>query len=91
MKVTVPEKEVEVCDLCQHDGYLETCLFCQGKFCLTCHGIIPGCIHKVQVCRKCGGEPALREIVSAYVPRLTEILNERDADIIELGNKRRED
>lgn len=85
MKITVPEKEVEVCDICQREGCLQTCIHCDGRYCLTCNGIMPGCIHKVDVCRKCGKNGIVQAIVEKHVPAITAVLNTRDTEIIEAG------
>lgn len=82
----VPEKEVEVCDLCGRDGYLQTCKACKGRYCLTCDAIITGCVHKLDVCRACGKKPEVLAISEKYVPQLVAVLKSRDAELAELSN-----
>lgn len=82
----VPEKEVEVCDLCGRDGYLMTCKSCKGRYCLICEAIIAGCVHKLDVCRACGNKPEVLAISKKYVPQLVAVLKSRDAELAELSN-----
>jgi len=82
MKKTIPQKEVEVCDYCGRDGYLVTCIFCNGRFCLS-HGkaIIAGCVHQVPVCQKCGENETVLEIVYRHAPLIDNAIQKRDAEI----------
>ena len=86
----VPEKEIEVCDICHRDGYLMTCKACGGRYCLMCHATITGCIHRVDVCRKCGESARVVAIAEKYAPRLVAILKERDAELAQLSNRQAE-
>lgn len=84
MKKTLPPREVELCDCCNREmGYLETCKFCGGRYCLSCRALIPGCIHQVDVCRNCGEEPALVAVVEKYAPLIKSVLEARDIEISE--------
>jgi hypothetical protein len=85
MKITIPLKEIEVCDRCFREGYLQSCIVCGGKFCLTCEGIICGCAHKTRVCKPCADEPSVLEVVKKYVPRLVRIIAARDAELAGIG------
>jgi hypothetical protein len=38
MKIKI-NKEVEVCDFCQREGFLTTCVVCRKKYCIMCNGI----------------------------------------------------
>ena len=77
----IPAKQVECCDCCGRDGYLMTCKACCGKYCLLCDAIITGCVHKLDVCRKCGETESVKAIAQNYVPKLVAILKERDAEL----------
>ena len=88
MKTIIPKKEVELCDICERDGYLKTCKSCGRVYCLTCEGIVPGCIHAMDVCRICDDDERVRAVSEKYAPRITSILKERDQ---ELNSLRRAD
>lgn len=82
MKVTVPAKEIELCDVCHRDSsWLVTCLFCGNRYCLTCEAIISGCIHKVRVCRKCGENETVLAIVEKHAPLIRSVLEARDIEL----------
>lgn len=78
---------MEVCDTCGRDGYLSTCVACKGRYCLTCEAIIIGCVHTLDVCKKCGDTPAVRAISEKYVPKLVALLKARDKDLTRLSKK----
>ena len=86
MKTTIPAKEVELCDICHRDGYLMTCKACGGRYCLLCDAIITGCVHKLDVCRKCGDSEPVQAIAKKYVPQLVAVLKARDAELAQLSN-----
>lgn len=85
MKITIPSKETEVCDRCRREGYLQSCIVCGDKFCLTCEGIICGCVHETDVCKKCENEPAVLAVVKKYVPRFMRVVKARDAEFETAG------
>lgn len=78
MKVTKPAREVTVCDLCSKEwSVLDTCLVCGKEYCYTCHGTMPGCIHAVEVCRKCSERPDVVEVVKRHAGPLRSLISER--------------
>lgn len=81
MKKTLPPREVELCDCCHREGYLETCKFCGGMYCLLCRAVISGCAHQVDVCRNCETNPKLLTIIEKYVPLIVSVLEARDIEI----------
>jgi len=86
MKITVPEKEVGACDLChREDACLQTCLSCGNRYCLLCEAIIYGSIHKVDVCRKCGQDKLVLEVVDKFAQHIKSVLQERNGALIKLN------
>lgn len=82
MKKMLPPREIEVCDCCHREnGYLITCKFCGGRYCLSCRAIISGCVHQVDVCRNCDDEPELIAVVEKYAPLILSVLKARDIEI----------
>ncbi len=79
MKVLKPEREVEVCDTCQHEGFLQVCLVCGKQFCMSCHGIIAGCWVSPNVCRGCSRRADVLKVVGLYAKQITPIIAERRA------------
>lgn len=87
MKITIPSKETEVCDICGRDSYLQTCKACGGRYCLTCDSIITGCVHKLDVCRKCGKTEAVMAIAEKYAPRFVRVIKARDEELAALRSE----
>lgn len=90
MKIKVPSKTVEVCDVCSREvsGCLLTrCLVCTREFCYICRGIICGCIHEVDVCKNCDDDERVRGVVSKFAKPLSQILKKRDAALSKLVPK----
>ena len=81
MKVTLPAEDIEVCDRCRRDGYLQQCPVCGGQFCLTCHGIIAGCWVDPDVCRGCARRPDVQAVVERHAAAITPIIKRRTADL----------
>ena len=81
-----PAQQIEVCDCCGRDGYLQTCKACGGKYCIIHNAIITGCIIEVPVCRKCQGRPDVLAIVEKYAPLINAPRKERDAEISALND-----
>jgi hypothetical protein len=77
MKRTIPERTIEVCDSCGREGYLQTCVACGGKYCLTDDGIVPGSFGFVDVCRDCGKRDDVRAICDRYSKKLAPIFRAR--------------
>lgn len=82
-----PGKEIEVCDSCQRGGFLQTCVVCKGRYCLTCEAIIVGCIHELKVCKKCGDDKAVQAISKKYAPVISAVLKERDVELSKLNDR----
>lgn len=78
MKITIPAKVKEVCDICHGDGFLQTCLTCKGRYCLTCDAIMAGCVHEVDVCRKCSDRQDVQILVKRWAPRISAVIKKRD-------------
>ena len=82
MKVTVPAKEVELCDVCRREvAFLDTCLYCGNRYCLTCAAVIAGCIHSVRVCRRCENNETVLAIVSKHATPIKVAIATRDHEI----------
>lgn len=77
MKVTKPAEEIEVCDICHRDAYLQTCIVCGGRYCLTHQAIIPGCWVKPIVGRCCQDRDDVQAIVARFSERITPMIEAR--------------
>lgn len=77
MKIKQPEKEIEVCDLCQYEGVLRTCIVCGHEYCYTCECIIGGCWVRPTVCRICGNRDDVEKVVRAFADQITPIIAAR--------------
>jgi hypothetical protein len=88
VKISVPATEVEVCDVCHREGYLQTCIFCGGRYCLLCRGRIPGCIHTVDVCSTCAKDKAVLGIAAKHAPLINAAIMARDAEIVRASLQR---
>ena len=89
MKIKIPAREdteTEVCDICHRGGYLQTCKACGGKFCIIHDDYVPGCIHKLDICRTCSDRPEVITIAANFAPKIKAVLNERDAELAKLCN-----
>jgi hypothetical protein len=86
MKKTKPATEIELCDICQREtALLDTCPVCKSRYCLTCRAIIPGCIHTVEVCRKCGHKDDVLAVVMAHAPIIQAAIRARNNEISKLN------
>ncbi len=79
MKVKKPAVEVEVCDRCQREGYLQTCLVCGERYCLTCQGLVAGCMVETNLCRKCTKREDVRKVTDRYAAKIRPVVKRRDA------------
>ncbi len=79
MKLKIPAKTIEVCDVCQRENssWLTDCTVCVKKYCLLCRAIIAGCVHEVDICKRCGDLDEVREVVDKFVKPLLKVLDER--------------
>lgn len=86
MKLTVPAKVVDCCDLCRRHGssiFLKKCLVCQRECCVACAGSVLSSVVGPDVCQACANLPYVEEICDRYAMRLLELLKQRDAEICE--------
>jgi hypothetical protein len=81
MKTEIPARTAEVCDRCHREGFLQTCIRCGGRYCLTCDGIVAGCVVSPDVCRECSHDPVVVKLCEEYSPKLQKLVEERDAKI----------
>jgi len=76
--ITVPEKEIEICDFCKGgDKYLQKCVVCGKEYCLICKGIGTNPYH-LKLCPNC---IKLDEVVQAINNAVPEY--RRNADDLE--------
>lgn len=87
MKVTVPEKTVEVCDCCNREGFLQTCEVCQIAYCLTCEGLVIGSGGFTRLCRKCSERDEVKALCERYAEQLRPIYRKRSAALKRLGQR----
>jgi hypothetical protein len=80
MKIKVPSKTVEVCDICQRQtgGVLTKCVVCYKEYCHLCEAIMAGCVHQPDVCKECAEHPKVKAVVERYAPLLVKLLKQRD-------------
>lgn len=87
MKIQQPAQEKEVCDHCQREGVLETCLVCGARFCLLCECYLPGCMVPPYVCKPCDKRKDVQRLVTHYGDRIRELCGVRDKQLRTLGAK----
>ncbi len=88
MKVKIPSKTVEVCDLCRREipsGCWSKCIICKKEYCRTCEAIIGGCIHQPKLCRECSKRDAVYDVVQRFASRIQRVLDDRDAAMVKAG------
>jgi len=93
MKKTIPAREaevVEVCDICQHEGYLQECLACGNSYCMIHRALIPGCWYPPQVGECCEDRDDVREIVRQHSEQIAPIIKARGAALAKLQNRQQE-
>ena len=82
MKIKVPSKTVEACDICERPvggGLLTKCVVCGKEYCSTCEAIMCGCIHQPDVCKKCADHDAVKATVDKFAGPLMAVLKQRNA------------
>jgi len=93
MKITLPSKEIEVCDICQptkENQILYTCIFCRKRYWLSCKGGVVGAIKQPDICMNCEEDDNLIHIVERHAPLIKEAIERRDNEIKSAGkNKER--
>lgn len=81
----VPSKEIKACDICGREAnYLKKCQSCGKEYCIICDAIIYGCVHKVEVCRKCQDRKEVQVISEKYAPRIAKLLRDRSRELWKL-------
>lgn len=80
MKIKVPSKTVEACDICgRQNSLLDECEVCKREYCFTCEAIICGCVHQPDVCRECAESDKVRAVILRFVKPLVDVLKKRTA------------
>lgn len=90
MRVKIPSKTVEGCDICERpvgETLLTTCVICKKRYCNTCEAIVAGCIHQPDICKECARIDCVRETIERFAPKLTKLLNWRDTAMKRLRGK----
>lgn len=77
MKVTIPEREIEVCDRCNKEGFLDRCHVCGDTYCLTCEGTVAGSGGFTTLCRKCAERDDVKSICDEFARQLSVIYDRR--------------
>lgn len=88
MKIKVPAKTVEACDICKREctgSLLTECVVCGKEYCHTCEAIMSGCIHQPDVCKRCAENKAVQAAVKTFAPSLVRALKARDVVLAGLG------
>ena len=88
MKLKIPAQVKEVCDFCQRDGVLRTCLVCGKEFCLSCQSMIAGCMVRPKICKECDDRKDVQAIVSRYGWKISAVRDKRDAELRRLAAKK---
>ena len=81
MKVKQPAREVDVCDRCHREGFLQECHVCGAQFCLTCRGIMAGCWVSPDVCRDCSKRPDVQDVVERHTAQIAPIIKARTGEL----------
>lgn len=93
MKIKIPAKVVEACDICKRDCSfipLEKCMVCDADYCHTCEAIICGCIHQPNVCKVCANSDSkrgqrVRAVIEKFTTPLLAVLKKRDTALRRIG------
>lgn len=79
MRVKVPAKTVEVCDICgRQTTILEKCIVCKKDYCVVCVAYLPGCYIAPDVCKKCDDRPDVVKAVARYSAAFAKLYKLRD-------------
>lgn len=88
MKIKVPSKTVEACDICQREtGVLTTCTICGKQYCFICEPYLPGCMMKPHVCKKCDDRKDVQDVVKRYSKDFVRIFKLREKALARLPKK----
>lgn len=89
MKIKIPAKTVEACDICQREtGVLETCTVCGKQFCYMCHPYLPGCMIRPHVCKNCDAREDVKKLVERYSHDFVKIFKLREKALARLPKTR---
>ena len=84
MKKTIPEREIEVCDVCEKNERCHLrCICCGGMYCDRCEALIGGRVTQTRVCKKCGDRKGVQVIVQSYGVNFTRLLDARAKELRE--------
>jgi len=78
VKLTTEPREIEVCDFCRRERFLQTCIVCGRQYCLTDQGTVPGCWVGPNVCRKCDEREDVKKVCDKYANQITPIVRKRN-------------
>lgn len=81
MKIKVPAKTVEACDICQRQvggGLLSKCVVCGKEYCHICEAIMCGCIHQPKICEHCGANEKVKSVVQRFAKPILTLILKRD-------------
>lgn len=85
MKLKVPSKTVEACDLCRREtSVLTTCVICGKEYCYMCHPYLPGCMIEPHVCKKCDDRDDVKKVVARYSQNFVRIFKLREKSLARL-------
>lgn len=88
MKIKIPSKTVDACDICgRESSFLTKCVVCGKDYCNTCEAIICGCIHHPDLCKECRRCPEVEGVVDRFVKPLLAILHRRNKALRSLRRK----
>lgn len=80
MKIRVPSKTVEACDICRRESQcLTACVRCGKDYCHICEAIIMGCIHQPDLCKLCKDVAGVVTAIMKFSQPLRALLKKRDA------------
>ena len=89
MKIKIPAKTVEACDLCKNEtSALETCTVCGKQFCYMCHPYLPGCMIQPHVCKECDDREDVKKLVERYSHDFVKIFKLREKALARLPKAR---
>lgn len=84
MKITMPEKVVDVCDFCSKEGFLEKCVVCKRQFCLVDGGDVAASWGFTELCRECAKRDDVGNVCKQYASKLTLVFKKRNAALGQL-------
>ena len=85
MKIKIPSKTVDACDVCKRETIcLTQCMICGRDYCHTCEAVIMACVHQPEVCKNCADSATVtgekvRSIVFDFAKPLVYLLKKRHA------------